>query len=287
MDVAVRIVVPAVVVFIMTVVGLGLRPDDFRPVARAPRIIVLATLAQIALIPAAAVGIAVALDPPSHLVTGMIIVAACPPAAIANLFVELGGWNTPLSVTLTAVGNLLAPFLIPPVLLGISTLGIGMDDWVRLPVLVMMGQITGTLILPLALGMGLRHVRPAATEAALPLLRRLSVGGILLVAGLVAAAGGGVLVTDGLWIGALAAVFTLVTMALGLLTGLALRRDRRDVATLAVDFAIRNGGIAIFIATTVLLSVEAAVFVVGVVVAQVPIGLGLLAAARARRLQSD
>ena len=264
----------------MTVVGLGLAPDDLRRVARAPRVVVLATLAQSVLLPLLAVGLALILDPPPHLVTGMIVVAACPPAAVANLFVDLAGWDTALSVTLTTVGNLVAPLVIPLVLVGALTLVVGGAPVPSPPVLLMMGQIVATLILPLMAGMWVRHRWSEWTRRSLPTLRRISLGGILLVAGLIGYAGIEVLRSDTGWLFALSFLFTVMSMAIGYITGAGIGQVRGGSLTLAIDFGIRNGGIAVFVAGTMLGSVESAVFVVGVLLIQVPASLALVAVFR-------
>ena len=280
MESAIRFIVPSVVVYIMTVVGLGLAPDDLRRVARAPRVVVLATLAQSILLPVVAVALAVVLDPPLHLATGMIVVAACPPAAAANLFVDLAGWDTALSVALTAVGNLLAPLVIPLVLVGAFTVVMGEASVPSPPVLLMMGQIVATLILPLMAGMWVRHRWPDGTGRTLPTLRLMSLGGIILVAALVGAAGADVLRMDTEWLLALSFFFTITSLVVGYVAGVAIGQARDGALTLAVDFGIRNGGIAVFVAGTLLGSVESAVFVVGILLIQVPAVLLLVAVFR-------
>jgi len=283
MESAIRFVVPTVVVYIMTVVGLGLASDDLRRVARAPRVVVLATLAQTILLPLVAVGLALILDPPLHLATGMIVVAACPPAAVANLFVDLAGWDTALSVMLTAVGNLLAPFVIPLVLVGAFTLALGEASVPSPPVVLMMGQIVVTLILPLIVGMWARHRWPDGTARWLPMLRLVSLGGILTVAGLVGYAGAEVLRTEAGWLFTLSFLFTVTSLTVGYVAGVAIGQARDGSLTLAVDSGIRNGGIAVFVASTMLGSVESAVFVVGVLLIQVPAVLVLVAVFRSKQ----
>ena len=277
MDPISQIIVPAVIIYIMTVVGLSLTPADLGRVARSPRIIIVATIVQVTLLPLAAVGLAVLLKPPAALGLGMLVYAACPPAAMANFYIDLAGWNTALSVTLTAVGNLLAPFLLPIMLA--AAIGLGLQDAVSATISIplMMGQIILTMIVPLALGMGARRRWPAPSERALPALRLVSLAGMLLVAGLVAYGGADALRTEAAWLLGLSFVFTLTALGVGYVTGLFLHRSRSDLLTLAIDFAIRNAGIAIFVTTSVLGSVEAAVFVVGVLVVHLPLVLLLIA----------
>lgn len=279
MESALSVVVPTVVVYIMTVVGLGLTVADFRRVARAAWVVVGAMLAQTVLLPLMAVGLALLLAPPAYLAVGMIVIAASPPAAMANFYVDMGGWNTPLSVTLTAVSNVLTPFLLPLVLSLSLPLVSGSDPVPHLPALPMVGQIVATMIVPLILGMAVRARWPSM-RSALPRLRQLSLAGVLVVATLVTIAGAKVVRTQAAWLLGLSVLFTALALFLGLATGAVMRRPSRDRLTLSIDFSVRNGGIAIFITTSLLSNVEAAVFAVGVFIVQTP--LALLLASRFR-----
>lgn len=274
MDVILPFVVSTVVVYIMTVVGMGLAPTDLARLARSGRVVTVATVVQALALPAMAVVLALALSPPAHLTVGMIVVASCPPAAIANFFVDMGGWNTALSVALTAVANLFTPFLLPLVL-ALALPVVGAEGIVGpVPVLPMIAQIAATMILPLAVGIGVRARFPRVRDM-LPRLRQISLGGILLVTTLVTVAGFDTLRTDAAWVALLVTVFTGLALGLGLATGASLGLDRGDRLTLATDFFIRHGGIAIFVTTTLLDNVPAAVFVVGVFFIQTPLGLFL------------
>lgn len=271
MDPVIQIVVPAVVIYIMSVVGLSLAPQDFVRVARFPRVVVLATLVQLIALPMVAVALAAFLDPPDFLGAGVIILAVCPPAAMVNFLVDLARANTPLSVTLTAVGNLTLPFLLP-VLLALSfALGLGEGADLSTPVLPMLGQTVVTMILPLAMGMAIRFAWPERSALAMPALRKGSVVGILTVAILVGYGVREALAAEVWWIASLVLLFALVTLALGYGTAAALGLDARDRLTLALDFSLRNGGLAIFVGGTLLGRVETAAIPVGAVVIQTPL----------------
>jgi bile acid:Na+ symporter, BASS family len=85
-DVLVRVVIPVVVVFCMTVVGLDLTLEDFRRVARHPRLVAVGVLGSVLGLPPLAVALGHVLALPPAVAEGMVLVAACPTAILSNLF---------------------------------------------------------------------------------------------------------------------------------------------------------------------------------------------------------
>jgi predicted Na+-dependent transporter len=133
--------------------------------------------------------------------------------------------------------------------------------------------------------MGVRLVWPVAAARAMPIVRKGSVVGILLVAILVGYRVLDALMADALWVSALVLLFAIVTLALGYGTATVLGLNDEDRFTLALDFSLRNGGLAIFVGGTLLGRVETAAIPIGAVVIQTPLLL-LLAIRLGRRVAS-
>jgi len=115
MEILVDIAIPVVVIMMMFVVGMELSLEDFRRVHGYPKPVLVGTAGQLIILPLIAVLLTLVLDPPRHIVAGMVLVAACPAGAISNFYVYLARANVALSVTLTAVTTILA-FVTLPVL---------------------------------------------------------------------------------------------------------------------------------------------------------------------------
>ena len=77
----------------------------------------------------------------------------------------------------------------------------------------------------------------------------------------------------------LAVVFTVVAASAGLIVGTALRADRRQLQTLAIEFACRNTAVTILVGVVVLGRPEIAVFGLVVFLTQMPLVLGAAAVA--------
>jgi bile acid:Na+ symporter, BASS family len=105
--------VPVLVFFAMVVVGMELTTDDFRRVARQPRKVVAAIAGQIVLLPVLGWSLVHFLNLQPAITRGVLLVAACPSGAMANVYTYLARANLALSVTLTAVSSLAAVLTMP------------------------------------------------------------------------------------------------------------------------------------------------------------------------------
>ena len=110
MQQAVLMVVLATMVY---TVSLDLRVEDFRYVARHPLAVGTGLLAQFVLLPGATLAATLVLDLPPATEAAMMLVAACPGGALSNVVTHLGRGNLALSLSISAVSNVLALVLTP------------------------------------------------------------------------------------------------------------------------------------------------------------------------------
>ena len=111
---------PATLVLLNVVLGLimfGIALDtpvgDFKTVARKPKAFVIAIVAQLLILPAVTFGLTLILPVTGSIALGMILVACCPPGNISQVLTHRSGGNVALSVSMTAVGNLLYIVMLP------------------------------------------------------------------------------------------------------------------------------------------------------------------------------
>ena len=239
---------PAILFFMMALVGSELTVEDFRRIARYPRAVVLGTAAQLVLLPLSAAALALVFRPQPFVAAGMVLLAATPGGGISNVFTYLAGANTALSVTLTAVSSLLAALTLPvATALGFARL-IGTEGAVEVPVLAMIGQLAGLILLPIGLGMLLRAKRPNLPERWGRNLRRAVLISVVL---LFAAGMGGDdsgLAGEVLGAAALGLLWTVLAMLLGVATAALLGLDGADRFTFLIEFSVRNVGLAAIVA---------------------------------------
>ena len=94
-------------------VSLDLRIADFRYVATHPVAVGVGLIAQFVLLPGATLLAMLVLDLPPATEAAMMLVAACPGGALSNVVTHLGRGNLALSLSISAVSNVLALVLTP------------------------------------------------------------------------------------------------------------------------------------------------------------------------------
>ena len=282
MEMLVDIAIPVVVIMMMFVVGLELSLEDFRRIQGYPKPVLVGTAGQLIILPLIAAVLAFVLDPPRHIVAGMVLVAACPAGAISNYYVYLARANVAFSVTLTAVTTVLA-FVTLPVLtaLGFKLL-LDQQEAVPIPMGDMMSQLFVVLLLPTAAGMWVRHRWTPWVKRHGNLLRQLSLGALVLLIAFIIQDQAQNLATQ---IGELfltAVLFTLFAMAAGVIIGRGLGLSSRDSFCFVVEYAARNMAIATVVGASLLGQTEFVLFAAAFFLIQVPLMLVAIAFQRQR-----
>ncbi|MFV0319632.1 MAG: bile acid:sodium symporter family protein [Microbacterium sp.] len=111
---------PGMLVLLNVVLGLimfGIALDttvkDFAVVVRKPKPFVVAILAQLVVLPLVTFGLTLILPVSPSMALGMILVACCPPGNISQVLTHRSGGNVALSVSMTAVANVIYIFALP------------------------------------------------------------------------------------------------------------------------------------------------------------------------------
>jgi BASS family bile acid:Na+ symporter len=277
-DIAIQIAV----FVIMAIVGLDLTRADFVRLTERPALVIVATVAQWTFLPLVAWTVAWVLPLPPPIVAGMVLLVACPAGAISNYYSFIARADVALSVTLTAISVAASVVTLPL----ISAVGFDLllDDGARVvvPIVPMAIQLIANLLIPVLVGMWLHARFPEFVTRHHGVARRLGdVALVTTVAILLFGLGRSVLGDLGATIVS-AIAFTLVAAAAGLIVGTALRADRRQLQSLAIEFACRNTAITILIGVVVLDRPELAVFGLAVFLTQMPLVLGTIAVANRR-----
>jgi bile acid:Na+ symporter, BASS family len=147
---------------IMLGMGLTLAPEDFRRVARQPRLVAIGVVLQYLVMPLVGWGLAALTDLPPPLAVGLILVACCPGGTASNVMTYLSRADVPLSVTMTAVSTLLATALTPTLTALLAS------SRVEVPTAGLLVSTIQVVILPVVAGVLLKHYTPRLTRAILP-----------------------------------------------------------------------------------------------------------------------
>ena len=107
------IFLPLALGIIMLGLGLSLTLDDFKRVVLYPKAILIGLVCQMILLPIICFVIALTFGLPPELAVGLMLLAASPGGATANLYSHLSKGDVALNISLTAVNSLLTLFTLP------------------------------------------------------------------------------------------------------------------------------------------------------------------------------
>lgn len=257
------LLLPLVLGVIMFGLGLGLGLDDFRRIARYPRAVVIGLVLQIGVLPWAAFGLALLFRLPPELAVGLMLLAASPGGATANIYSHLARGDVALNITLTAVNSLLCLLTLPLILNLALAFFLGAGQYVPPPVRKIV-EVAVIIVLPVSLGMATRALAPAFAVRMEKPIRLLSVVVLALLIVAAVAQAWSTLLGFFAAVGLACLLFNLVSMGVGYAAPRALKLPRRQAIAIAMEIGIHNGTLAIFIALNVLenpmMSVPAAVY---------------------------
>ena len=223
---------------IMFGMGTELSVKDFSRVLRAPKGIIVGIVCHYTIMPLIGFAIANLFNFPPEIAAGIILVGCCPSGLASNVMSYLAKANLALSVSVTTVSTLLAPFLTP---LLMRLLG---GSFVEIHFWAMVWDITKIVIIPIAGGLAFHYLIRGKfnwLDKAMPVV---SMAGIALILVIITAAGRDSL----LKVGALLIVATFIHNISGFFLGYwsarLLKFDERDCRTIALEVGMQNAGLA-------------------------------------------
>lgn len=235
-------VVVLILAFVMLCMGLTLTFDDFRRIARMPRVVAIGFVAQYSIMPVLAWGIAAGLDLPVHFAVGLILVGCCPGGTASNLVSYIAKADVALSVVMTVCSTLAAVILTPVLTQLFAGTLVPVDTWM------LFKQTLQVVILPVVLGVFLNRWVPQLVQRVMPVAPLLSVLGVCVICAVVFAANAETILTHG---GALILAVALLHGG-GFLIGYQFARilgcQTQSARTISIEVGMQNSGLAIVLA---------------------------------------
>jgi BASS family bile acid:Na+ symporter len=249
---------PLAVAAIMFGLGLALTLEDFARVVQYPRAAVVGLLVQTVVLVPVAFAIAKLLALPPLLAIGLMLLAASPGGAMANVFSHLARGDVALNITLTAINSLLALAWLPLVMNWSLAHFLGAEQYVPPPTQKIM-EVATFIVLPVIVGMVLRRLRPALARRAESPVRLASVLLLACVVALTIVISRDTLAASFAAVGVACIVFNLVSMGLGYAIPRLAGLPMPQVISISFEVGVHNAAVAIFMAMQVLKQDAAAV----------------------------
>ncbi|MFN5543098.1 MAG: bile acid:sodium symporter family protein [Betaproteobacteria bacterium] len=246
-----NLLLPLSLGIIMLGLGLSLTLADFTRVFRYPKAVIIGLTIQMLVLTSAAFLIAVVFQLPSELAVGLLLLAAAPGGATANVYSHLAHGDVALNITLTAVNSALSLLTLPFIVTFALQYFMASDQYVPPPFrkIIEVGLI---IVLPVVVGMLVRQFAPRFAAKMEKPIRMFSVLLLALLVMLAVAQSWEVLVKYFAVVGFACLVFNLVSMAVGYAAPLALKLPEKQAIAISMEIGIHNGTLAIYIALNVL-----------------------------------
>jgi BASS family bile acid:Na+ symporter len=258
-----NVLLPLALGVVMLGLGLSLTVADFARVLRYPRAVLVGLFTQTVVLVTVAYLFARLFSLPPELAVGMMLLAASPGGATANIYSHLARGDVALNITLTAINSALALVTLPLIVNAALGHFLGQDQYVPPPTRKVI-EVAAIIVIPVLVGMALRA---GSTRLAARLEKPIRIFAVVVLAAVILAA------IAAEWerlpgfiaaVGAACLAFNLSSMGMGYALPRMLRLPREQSIAISMEIGIHNGTLAIFIALNVLqdarMSIPAAVY---------------------------
>ena len=229
---------------VMFGMGLTMKLSDFAVVFKRPRDVIIGCLAQFIIMPLLAFGLGKVFGLHQELLVGVVLVGTCPGGTSSNVITYLSKGDTALSVGMTSINTLLAPFLTP--LLTYLYLRTSVNVDVRS----MFVSIIQVVIVPIGLGLLINKLFGNYTRRISDALPLVSVTAICLIVAAVVSHNSEKILSTGLVIFAVVILHNLLGYLCGYLIGILFKMDLPRKKAVAIEIGMQNSGLATSLAGT-------------------------------------
>ena len=223
---------------VMFGMGLTMKLGDFAVVFRQPRDVIVGCLAQFIVMPLLAFGLGRVFGLSDELLVGVVLVGTCPGGTSSNVITYLSKGDTALSVGMTSINTLLAPFLTPMLTYLYLRTSVSVD------VKAMFMSIIQVVIVPIGLGLLINKVFGNYTQKIRDALPSVSVTAICLIVAAVVSHNSEKIWATGLVIFAVVILHNILGYLCGYLVGFAFRMDLPRKKAVAIEIGMQNSGLA-------------------------------------------
>jgi BASS family bile acid:Na+ symporter len=232
-----QMIVPLLQV-IMFGMGTAMSLHDFAGVVKMPKAVLIGICCQFTIMPLLGFTLSQVFAFPPEIAAGIVLIGCVPCGLASNVMSYLANANLALSITLTSVATLMAPFVTPFLMRLLA------EQYVTVEVWSMMWDIIKMVILPIIGGLlfnKLLHGRAQWLDNAMPLV---SMVGIALIISIITAAGRDSLLSIGLTLVFAVLTHNVLGYVLGYWSGRLIGLDERSCRTIAIEVGMQNGGLA-------------------------------------------
>lgn len=242
------IVLPILTVLMFSL-GLSLEGKDFLLVLRRFKAVVVGMFGQLVVLPLLAWAIAQAIGLNPIFTIGLVLIACCPGGSSSNIFSMLAKGDVALSVSLTAVSSIVTLITVPLIMQWVTT-AVGESYGITLPVGSLLMQNLVTMLLPILMGIGVRHWWPKAAGKIEKVLSRLAFPALMLLAGIFFVQHRDTIADNFLGLGLSVTVLLICAVVIAAVLSIVARLNQKERRTIVIEVGMQNAAQAIAVASS-------------------------------------
>lgn len=231
------LIVP-LLMLIMFGMGTSMSMNDFVGVAKMPKGVFIGLVCQFTIMPIVGFGLATTSGLPPEIAAGIILVGCSPSGLASNVMAYISGANLALSLTLTAVSTLLAPFITP------FYMSLLADEFVPIDAVAMFWSISKIVLLPIIAGLAFNHLLHGKFPLVDKAMPKVSMLGIAVIITVITAAGRDSLMSIGLVLIGIVLIHNILGYVFGYGGAKLMGMDEASSRTIAFEVGMQNSGLA-------------------------------------------
>jgi len=227
---------------IMLGMGVTLQWADFKRIGTIPGKVLVGVALQYTIMPTVGFCLGYVFHLPKEYAVGLCLVACCPGGTASNVICYIAELDVALSVTMTTVSTLLAVVMTPWLTSELVGNRLEVDS------LGLLWSTVQVIVIPIVLGLILRHFFPGATKKIMPIMPPIAVLMITLIVASIIGQGKEPILSSGAEL--FAAVFLLHALGFlfGYLLARILRSDDITAKTISIEVGMQNSGLGVVLA---------------------------------------
>lgn len=248
---ATTLILPVALGIIMLGLGLSLTLDDFKRVTKYPKAMTIALVCQMFVLPLLCFFIAKFSGLSPVLCVGLMLLAASPGGATANLYSHLSNGDVALNISLTAINSLLTLFTLPLIVNLSMEYFLGAGQYIPLPFSKVV-EVFAIVLLPVTMGMLVKSKAPGFADK---MDKPVKIVSALLLIGIIVSVTlreKQLLLDNFEQLGMPVILFNILSLAAGFYIPLLFKVERKQAIAIGMEIGIHNGTLAIFIALNVI-----------------------------------
>lgn len=227
---------------VMLSMGLTVSVSDFKLVLSRPKDVFWGIVLRYMIMPFVAFGLTKLLDLPPVLAAGLILVGCCPSGVASNVMTFLAKGDTALSITVSSINTIIAPFITPFMFVFL------VGSIVPVDAMAILLDILKIVLIPVILGAGIRAYASDFVEKIMPIIPIVSVIAIFVTtsSGFALSAGS---LANVAWIAFVAVVMhNIIGLTTGYWAARGVGMPHFKAKSLSFEIGMENGGLAMALA---------------------------------------